>query len=225
MKFAKILVAALLVMLVFAVAPAAAEGSGTQADPYVVYYVGWSWNFDEWGMGNGTSMGNGSAALGNWTTYGSYSDVYTGDVIAVTSNKTGNVGNTVYYKHVYADLDTMWYDGTNGVPSHVTNLVSSVGYDYMFVDMFYSDYMNNQNAANAAFVTATAGAPAHKASIFSLNYNNTSDAPANFEFRDNLANSGTSQFASDVNAGLTVSGASATSANFAQYQTVLSYLN
>lgn len=227
MKISKIFLTVFTVMLILAGTSIASAGDGTSTDPYTVYYVGWSWNFDDWGMGNGTSMGNGSGSLGNWTTYNNYSDVYTGDIIAVTSNKSGNVGNNVYYKLVYADLDTMWFNGSTGVPSHVTNLVSTVGYDYLIVDMFYSTYMNNMNTDNSDFVNATTISPAHKASIFSLGYDGESYAPANFEYRDILAKSPTpnSQFALDINTGLSVSGASATSANFSQFMTVLSYLN
>ncbi|MDL2261422.1 hypothetical protein LJC08_04230 [Methanimicrococcus sp. OttesenSCG-928-J09] len=179
MKLTKILMAAMLVMLVFAVAPAAA-GDGTEEDPYLVHYVGYNY-------------------------FGMYNDMIGGDVplSIVTSNVTTNLDNTVYYTTYYTAIDynaNYFPDaGSLNDAADEVDITSSAGFDYLITDMAFTDYeydtirddetgeiisIGPVDTARAAFYNACdASSIPDKASIYSNN-GNTSFAPASFDYRD-----------------------------------------
>lgn len=201
MKLTKILMAAMLVMLVFAVTPAAA-GSGTQADPYEVLYVGWSW---EYGTTAGQSMGyfNGAAEH---------------NVSDTTFEVEGN-----YFHHVYVDLDTFY---NPVVPSELYDENSTYweqDYDMVVVDMLFSQYLN---PGNADFVNALGakfnGTGTKMVSVFSEDYmTGTSYAPAYFDVRDTEEESAPlTAFADEFFYALGESGATSFSATWNQYETI-----
>ncbi|WNY26043.1 hypothetical protein [Methanolapillus millepedarum] len=249
----KVLMVAVVVMMVLAMVPMAAaadnykgsgfttvpivnSGNGTQANPYTVLYVGWSWSYPGWG--SGTAMGNGSGHTSPWTSVTSYTNAtgytYTNITDIHTSGKinvTNGTGQDVWYIYMYIDLDTMNYTNTTGVPAYVTDIVKEKGsnFDYIIVDMFFSPIMNTQNQANANFVSAFSSVNAthtKMASIFSENYTTgVSSAPSNFGYRDTLSQSSPSTFARTFNKALADSGATVSAAEFKDYLELLSGLN
>lgn len=181
MKLSKVLLAALAVMMIFAIAPLASAGSGESADdPIEIVYVGWSWTYPGWG---------GDASMGDPESSTAVSNLV---VDATNRSKTFDFVVTnqdfedVYYRQHYIDLDTWNYAANNSVPAYATNAVNALDYDILVVDMFFSPVMDARepafynatvNASNAAGITTV--------SVNSADYTtNASSAPANFNYRD-----------------------------------------
>lgn len=199
MKLTKILMAAFLVMMVFAVAPLASAGTGTQADPYEVLYVGWSWEYES---ASGQSMGyfNGAAEYG-------------------ISDTIFEVGGD-YFHHVYVDLDTFY---NPVVPSELYDENSTYweqDYDMVVVDMLFSAYLNPGNADFVDALDEKFNETGTKmVSVFSEDYlTGTSYAPAYFDVRDTENESAPlTAFADEFLNALSESGANSFSATWSQY--------
>lgn len=202
MKLSKVLLAALAVMMIFAIAPLASAGTGTVDDPYEVLYVGWSW---EYGTMAGQSMGYFNGAAGH-------------DISDTAFEVDGN-----YFHHVYVDLDTFY---NPVVPSELYDENSTYweqDYDMVVVDMLFSQYLN---PGNAEFVNALDakfnGTGTKMVSVFSEDYmTGTSYAPVYFDVRDTEEESAPlTAFADEFFYALDFSGATSFSATWDQYETI-----
>ncbi|MDV0445207.1 hypothetical protein MmiAt1_07640 [Methanimicrococcus sp. At1] len=204
MKYSKILLAALAVMLVFAFAPmASADAPGPiVADPYAnvsILYFGWDYEWD----GFVTSM-----AAPPLDEFGEPVNPevtnYTRD--ATNRSETYNIEVYNYLADDYIDvfvhyisLDTMNYSYSldpnavfNDVPLYATAAMENAaanGFDIVNVDMFYSTIMNTRNPDfhNASYNTSNT-------SIFTSSINGLSaindtyidNAPLSFDYRDGI---------------------------------------
>jgi len=207
MKYDKMLLAALAVMLVFAIAPMASAGTGTYNDPYTVLYVGYS--YEE----------------------GLYTDMVGAPMptTGINSSISKNSGVTIYYNTSYTSID---YDN-NYLPipaslySSADAVTNAAGYDYLIVDMAYTGYSYGDEDIDDAreffYDVTNASNITHKASIYSNDVFG-SYAPDSFNYRDTLAYSTTNPtfFTGRINTGLNVIGFG-TSVD--DYKVLLSYLN
>lgn len=177
--------------------------------------VGYTWDY---GSSSGTSMLNNS-----------YSD--SGEYIVIDDkfdvagmNYITNTSNNIVYKvtYTYVNLRTFDYTANNSVPSAAISAVADFDGDLLVVDMFYSPIMNSREPE---FYNATVDSNAtRKVSIFAEDYmTSLSSAPPGFDFRDTYAESPVSDFRDAFDAGLDESGATAFSANWNQFNTILSY--
>ncbi|MDR2945094.1 MAG: hypothetical protein LBU81_08500 [Methanosarcinales archaeon] len=145
MKVNKMFLAALAVMMIFAVAPLASAGTGTEDDPYTVLYVGYEYP-------------------------GFYTSMIDADVDSeVVSNVT--TGNIVYYETTYTQID---YD-VNYLPTPASLdaaadvVTTSGGYDYLITDMAFTGYSYDGGVIDEArevfYNACDASTITHKASI------------------------------------------------------------
>jgi len=175
MKFSKILMTALVVMMVFAVAPLASAGDGTQADPFEVLYIGWSYGPAFTSMGY---VANGSASFNDGTTYFNHKYI---DFDYTDANQTSPMGFYI-------------------IPEYVSEYVAGSSPDIVIVDMFFSnatlDPLTDTYYSNLTFVEALATLKkAHPdtkfVSVFSAEVDAhgvsvQSWAPCYFDYRDEL---------------------------------------
>ena len=203
MKYSKILLAALAVMMIFAVAPLASAGDGTEGDPFTVLYIGY--RFDS---GMFTDMVGGFEGLS--------------DVVSEIT------GNDVYYttEHIAIEYGEHYLPDPASVYAAAVKMLYAE-YDYLFIDMAFTgysyDYGSIDNARDYFYVLADESEIVNKASIYSDD-GFDSYAPESFGFRDQLSYSPDSEstFAIGMNAGLNAIGYGST---VADYEMLLSYLN
>ncbi|WNY23641.1 hypothetical protein MmiHf6_09500 [Methanimicrococcus hongohii] len=154
---------ALLVM--FALVGVASAGSGTQADPYTVLYVGYSY------VGGGGSMCNGA-----------------GDNTVISQLSGDNVYYTTDYINI--DYDAYYYPTAASYNAAATAIDNAGTYDFLIAEMAYGGYSYGAtvDAARESFYNATRDSTSFgiRASIFSDDYIN-SYAPENFNFRDDTS--------------------------------------
>lgn len=231
MKLAKILMAALVVMMVFAVAPlASAEEApvcyctenhlvGCACDclkgecpcnPYLVRYVGYEYDFGSFNY---------------------YDMVGSAELPVINSAVISDItSNTVYYTTYYSaiDYDVNYLPVPASLNAAATDVSNSGACDILITDMAFSGYSYDNNGpidtARANFYNACdASTITNKASIYSDDFTD-SYAPLSFNYRDSLnyPNTYSNPFTDDMDDGLTAIGYGST---LADYEELLSYLN
>jgi len=202
MKFSKILMAAIAVMMIFSIVPVASAGDGTEGDPFTVLYIGYRAD----------------------TEFGMFMDMAAEGLSGVTSEITGN---DVYYITDHAVIDY----GEHFLPCQASIYAAAVklytDYDYLIIDMLFTGYSYDGGSLDGArdylYTLADEADIPNKASIYSDD-GFDSYAPESFGFRDQLAFSSQppSEFAKNMDAGLNDIGYGST---LLDYRTLLSYLN
>ncbi|WNY28992.1 hypothetical protein MmiEs2_12050 [Methanimicrococcus stummii] len=205
MKYSKMLLAALAVMMIFAVAPLASAEKGDINDPYTVLYVGYNMP-------------------------GAYTDMLGGPV--VLSNVISDItGNPVYYTTAYVAIEyNASYIPTSASINAAADAVNNSSADILIADMAYTDYDYGGaiSTAQANFKNASCSSNiTYKASIYSDN-GTASPAPPCFDFKDKMAYSNPlNSFAVKMNNGLEALSDDPYyyPSSVDDYEIILSYLN
>ena len=230
MNTKQILLATLVVMMLFAVAPMASAGNGTVNNPYEILYIGWAWEYEGWGADE--SMGHVANAQFNVP-------------INTQFNRTILDENgdpvTYYFNHTYIALDMM---NTSTVPQPVINeIMNWTGHaslparhkvaDVVVVDMFFGNLTNQWNPNFVGVFNYFNTSNTRLVSVFAEEVeeiNGTfvpvqSWAPANFVVKDlSIFTSPATIFSNAWFVGLYQSGATSTNADWSDYMTICGYI-
>ena len=198
MKFSKILMAAIAVMMIFSIVPVASAGDGTEGDPFTVLYIGY--NSDS-----------------------GFTDMASEGLSIVVSEITEN---DVYYMTDHAVIDYGEHFLPCQASIYAAAVKMYADYDYLIIDMLFTSYSYDDGgsldgARDYLYTLADESEIVNKASIYSDD-GFDSYAPESFSFRDQLSYSEPSTFATRMNIGLNAIGYGST---VADYEMLLSYLN